>query len=735
MSRTFGTATFARHRRTMTGSTAILLALAATQPAFGQATADAARDAEAQDNIIVVTAQKRAQRAQDVPIALTAFGGEAIEQLGALDFADLADVTPGLAVTGGSDAFARTYIRGIGTNDTGIGAEPSVGVYVDGVYAARIGGALTDLVDIDRVEVLKGPQGTLFGRNSIAGAISVITNKPEDYINGMIGVEYASFDTVRVRGMINVPIAGDKFILRASGSYMKSDGWQRNIINNGPGDTRDRYTVMLKALVRPADNVEVTLSSMFSSADEVTLYADNLVAAPPFGTSADPLTKITTDRLTVNGGVDIFGNPANNIAPTIPVFNRDLQQHSLNLEWEISPSLTLTSLTAYRAFDTSSARDYDGTQFYVGANEGSRDRNETFSQEIRLSGTSDALDWFIGGSYADERNRLDFTIGLFDFGPFLLGTRINGGRPFFEVGKSEAGMESYAAFGDAIWHVNDQFNVTFGARWSHDQKYIQFQNPNNIPGVTGAVGLGGFGFVQATAAQFVNANGVSDPSQQRREGSWSDFSPRLVVDYKINPDVMIYAGVTRGYKSGGFNSTPSPITTPGSPLFLRVTPAQTDPVRPETATNFEGGIKAHLFDRMLTLNLSAFYVNFKDLQVQQVVGTVNQITNAGKASNRGIEFDLRLEPVEGLALMANGTWMDARYDRYFRGAVDLSGSPLIFSPDFAGSVAASYTLDLGGAGNLELYGNYAYMGDYLIFECVFHDHLATDSMSIWPAIP
>lgn len=666
-------------------------------------------------DVIVVTAQKRSQSSQDVPLAISAIGGKALERTGALDFKALADHAPGLAVTGGSDAFARSYIRGIGTNDTGIGAEPSVGVYIDGVYAARLGGALTDLVDVDRVEILKGPQGTLFGRNSIAGAISVITKKPDNDLNGMIGTEFGRFNEFAMRAMLNVPLVEDALIVRASGAYRKGDGWQINTVNGSRGATHDRYNLAFKTLLRPASNVEVTLSNMFSHADEIAPYAENLVPGA-FAPMLNPLTTVTTDRFAVNGGKDFYGNAARDRAATPPVYRRNLQQHALTIGWDINDAFKLTSLTSYRRYETSSARDYDGTQLFLGENSASLERNRTFSQELRLNGKSKLVDWFLGASYTRERNYLDFTIGLFDFGPFLLGRPINGYAPFSEVGKSQVGSTSWAVYGDATFHLTDKLNVTTGGRWSRDTKYIDYLNPNNVPGVTGAVGLGGYGFVMATAAQFVNEAGVVDPSLQHRNGSWSNFSPRIVFDYKIAPDAMLFAGVTRGYKSGAFNSTPSPITVATSPLFLKVAPDQTRAVSPETATNFEGGIKSQWLDRKLTLNLSAFYQKFKDLQVQQIIGATNQLANAGKASNRGVELEMRLRPISNLTLMASGTWMDAKYDLYSRGSTNFAGTPLLFSPKLAGSLGLDYGLDLGSAGSLDFYTSFSYKGKYRIYE-------------------
>lgn len=344
----------------------------------------------------------------------------------------------------------------------------------------------------------------------------------------------------------------------------------------------------------------------------------------------------------------------------------------LSATWNLTPLLTLTSLTSYLDYETSAARDYDGTEFYIGNNLYNTAKNKTISQEFRLNGANDGLDWFIGASILSESYDMDFAVGLAGF----LG--LNGGMPFTEDSAVSTETASYAVYGDATWRLADRWNLTFGARYSYDDKQIDYETPLHADG---AAALGGYGISLAAAAQFVNAAGVPDPAAAALTKSWSDFSPRLVIDYNPSESVMLYAGITRGYKSGGFNTYPSGIQTPG-PNFLLVLPEATQPVDPETTINYEAGIKSQFLDNRLLLNASIYAMDYEDLQVQVIENQVVSLANAGKASSDGMEFELRYHLSPYITIFANGSWMDTEYEEFFRSGVDYSGTPLRFSPGF-----------------------------------------------------
>ncbi|BFM14863.1 TonB-dependent receptor [Maricurvus nonylphenolicus] len=660
---------------------------------------------------IVVTAQKRAQSSQDVPIALSAFSNDMLKQVGATDFKGLTKMTPGFSVAGGSDAFPRSYIRGIGSNDTGVGVDPSVGVYIDGIYASRNGGALTDLMDVARVEILKGPQGTLFGRNSIGGAISIVTEKPSEELTGEVSVEVGSYNNRVAKGLINIPLIEDTLYMRASGNIQKRDGWQENLLGGADGYDRDRANGRLKFTWLPSDSVEVNFSNSWSRYDETSGYLDNLSFALPFPLNSK--TSDINDKKVVSGGLNLFGNTALDVAPLEPRLERSLRDHSVTVDWDITDNLSLASLSSYRTYSTFSSTDYDGTEYYLLNNEGSTEFNETISQEFRLNGSSDNLDWFVGLSATHERNVLDFKLGFADFGPLSAdvgNAPINGGLNFSEITHVDTSTDSYAIYGDATWHVTDRLNITFGARYSEDEKDIKWEAPTTQ--ANGASGFSGAGFTLPSLFQFVDANGIPDPSQAQRSDKWSDFSPRIVVDYALAEDAMIYASISKGYKSGGFNSTPNPSLS----NFLRVTPEATESVDPEEVINYEVGIKSTWLDSRLLVNASVFALNYDELQVRQINGAVVQLANAGEASNKGLELEVRYQLTQDLTVLANATWMDAEYDEYSVNGEDLSGTPLLFSPDFAGSIALDHSYHIDGYGELRSYISYAYKDDHLYQE-------------------
>ncbi|MFT7591782.1 MAG: iron complex outermembrane receptor protein [bacterium] len=672
----------------------ILASLLVTSNVYAQEQTD---DESSSYEVISVTAQKRAQSIQDVPISMSAFGEEVLDNIGAQDFSDLTAVVPGLSIVGGSDAFPITYIRGIGTNDTSIGADPSIGVYVDGVYASRLGGALTELLDVERVEILKGPQGTLFGRNSIGGAISIITNKPSDIFEGRFKLSVGNFGNKKASAVINIPLMDEVLYARTYGSITKSDGWQENILNGINGYQEDRVNGGFKLTWMPSDKVEVNFSNTWSSYNDIASYVEVYTSAFPL----NPLSDVLDDKKAVTGGLDPFGNTANDQAPNIPVYDRVLREHWLNVAWDMGDDLSLTSLSTFRKYTATSAREYDGTEFFLAENTQSIEASESYGQEFRLSHDSDGLFWVLGASYNHEDADLDFTLGLAD-----LTFALNGGAPYYERSITASETDSYAVFGDATISLLDKMNLTVGARFSRDDKVFSYSNGLHE---YGAAALGGFGASFPASFQFVDENGIYDPTATQVEDSWSDFSPRVVLDYKLGSH-LLYTSVTKGYKSGAFNSFPSPDSTNG----LVVTPEATRTVAPETVINYELGFKSSLLNRNLNINGSFYYQDYQDLQVFQVVGGVTRLENAGEAKSSGLELDGRYAINNELALMFNAAWMEAEFKDYVVSGDDLSGTSLFFAPELSASLSVDYVKSLSGIGDARAFITYAYKGDHLL---------------------
>lgn len=647
--------------------------------------------------LISVTAQKRAQSIQDVPISMSAFNEDVLDNIGASDFADLTTMVPNLSVVGGSDAFPIVYIRGIGTNDTSIGADPSIGVYVDGVYASRLGGALTELLDVERVEILKGPQGTLFGRNSIGGAISIVTNKPSDVLEGKVKLSVGSFGSKRASALVNIPLVDDVLYARTYGSIIKSDGWQENILNGENGYQEDRVNGGVKFTWMPSDDVEVNFSNTWSSFNDVAGYVEAYTSALPL----NPLSDVLDDKKVIAGGLDPFGNTVNDQDPTAPVYDRVLREHWLNVGWDISDELSFTSLSTFRKYTATSAREYDGTEFFLAENTQSIEASESYGQEFRISHDSDKLFWVLGTSYNHENADLDFTLGQAD-----LTFALNDGAPYYERSLTASETDSYAVFGDATIGIFDNINITFGARFSRDEKVFNY---NGGLHENGAAALGGLGASFPTPFQFVDESGAYSPSASQVEGSWSDFSPRIVLDYKLDSH-LLYTSVTKGYKSGAFNSFPTPDASNG----LIVTPEATKTVAPETVINYEVGIKSSLLNKSLFVNGSYYYQDYDDLQVFQVIGGVSRLENAGAAKSSGVELDGRYAVTNDFSLMFNAAWMDTEFKDYVVNNNDLSGTSLYFAPELSASLSIDYIKTIDGIGDARAFITYAYKGDHLL---------------------
>lgn len=669
-----------------------------------------AQDSEAKDNIevIQVSAQKRQQSIQDVPISMNAFNDKSIERMGATDFVGLTAAIPSINVQTGSGAYPVTYIRGIGTNDTSIGADPSIGVYIDGVYASRLGGALTDFLDVERVEVLKGPQGTLFGRNSIGGAISIITKKPGNDFEGKVGLDLGTFGTKKASGVVNIPLKQDELALRIFGSMTKSDGWQKNTLSDDVGGKKDRINAGFKVRWQPTDSVEVNMSNTWSDFDDVSTYVDNLTfgLAGALGITPDPLTSVIDDKTVVNGNLDLFGNPANNLAPTAPIFTRDMKEHWVDVEWSINDTMTFNSLSTYRDYETYSMRGYDGTGYLVAENAGALETNTTVSQEFRLTSETDNLFWVLGTSYLQEEAYLNLLLRAVDVGVLQgIPGGLNGGNPFTELSETSVDTDSFAIFGDANYKLNEAMSVTFGARYSKDDKTTQYLNDSHP---SGNAALGGFGLLYPIKQQFVDANGVHNLEDAISSNSWNDFSPRVVIDYK-NDDILYYASVTKGYKSGAFATFPSPDAASG----FTIGPDARLPVDPEEVINYEAGIKANLLEQALTLNASYYYMDYSELQVFQVDQTVTKLVNAGEAVSSGFEFDGRYILNNEFAFNFNGTYMATEYKEYAIGGVDYAGTDLLNSPKFSGSIIVDYETETS-LGYLNAFVTYTYKGKHLL---------------------
>lgn len=705
---------------------------------------------------IEVTAQKRVENIQEVPIAISAFSSESLRKIGANDIDDLGNITPGLETNNVQQTQPKYDIRGIRTNDFGIGTDPAVGVYVDDVYVGRSGSALLAFNDVERVEILKGPQGTLFGRNTAAGAIRIISNKPVDDYEGNYRITLGNYDKKKFEGLYNFPIS-DNLFFRGSVVLNDRDGYidarrytdpQTGVVDNNFENVKlgseNGQALRGSILWQASDRTEVLFRAEYDEIDQDS--RPNYSLNPQFyrqgNVTLDPFNGIYETDVEAMEGRHLFGTS---------------MQVTHDLGWA-----ELTSITAFRRFETRNQTEDDGGAnrrgFFASLN---REKQEQFSQEFRLTGVTDGgIKWTGGITYSNEdieqetvaqfmmesldtfainqglargvidpetgqvipgtqsppTGRPDLGIpGIMDIplgtglGGFLLGSlnddqknllvaslgipieqiipkivATNLGKPWNETTENFGDYTSYAAFADITYPVTDKLDITVGARYTRDEKDFgilsYYRNTIDLPipaqeGIATGVAFGteyGVHRIEVAAdgterkVLIPDANGNFQPEMQNN--TWSKFTPRLVVDYQWNDDVMTYISAASGFKAGGFNSLGA------APAFDQ-----------EEVDNIEIGMKSTWLDDTLKLNVSAFDYQYDNLQIVKLTGTaggipVYNVRNVD-AEGRGLELETQWAASANLTLNFNYAYLDTEYTRYslFEGETtvdDLTGQPL-----------------------------------------------------------
>jgi len=719
---------------TLTGA-----ALAALAPGIARAQQ---ADGAGRDGLeeVLVTAQRREQVLQDVPIAMQVVGNDLINDTAAEDLGDLNGFVPGLLVASDSPTQPRYQIRGIQTSDFGVGTDPAVGVYVDGIYAARSGASLLAFNDLERIEVLKGPQGTLFGRNSAAGAISIITRQPADTFDALLRLRFGDYGKQYYEGMLNTPLA-DGVALRINGVYSRSDGWVEDAATGKDLWPEENWALRTALRWDLSDDTAATFTWIHDDLDQLARPAIGLIPVADGQTSVpyppDPDTYLDPRKAKVYN--DVIGNEE----------SRQLDQLSLMVDHRFGWA-DFRSTTAWRQFDTVNREDEDGTNliatYFDTANV---EDNESWYQEFKFSGATDRLDWVAGVSYYDENatqasdthtftdgiETLGINLGIYEdlglvfpvepyppipiysYASFVLagmGEAPLLGLPWREVMYNEGDFTATALFGDVIWHVNDRTNLTVGLRYTHDSKEFSWRNgPREAPELDAMVAAldaqGFFDLIGIPAAAYTFQDVVfrvdtPDGGQRRvvRNDSWNDLSPRFVLDHAISPDLMVFGSIAKGYKAGGYNSVEV-----GSEFDN------------EDVWNFETGIKSLYSHVGVMLNASAFYYVYNDKQAIALVNDVDgsdlpqYVIDTSDEEAWGIDLEARWQPYDHILLYANVAFIDATYrDKVTLGLdpVDLSGEPT-GEPYLSAALGASYMWMLGAMGDLDLSGRYAWRGE------------------------
>ena len=726
-------------------------------------------DEDSGNEPIIVTATLRAMDVQDIPLAVTAVAPETLEREGVSDIKTLSSISPSFNIQSSQTETQGTSIkiRGVGTTGNNTGLESSVGVFIDGVYQSRPGVALGDLVDLERLEILRGPQGTLFGRNTSAGALNITTKRANlSEVEGFANASYGNYNFINVQGGISVPIAQDVAAFRLSGTYRKRDGFLKSS-TGAESNNRDRYMIRGQLYIEPNADVSIRLLADYSKVDEnccdaVIVRETELAPFAAFhGLASD--------------GVVEFGQSAlQNLSTNSQLFKNGAEQWGVSgeVKWDFG-GVKLTSITAYRDFKSTSTQETDFTSLNIftsgagGSNSRpgilpNGDKIKTFTQELRLQGTAfnDHLDWLIGGFYSNEdiTANQSMTFGTdyqransaFNFANalgvnplFALTALGNGGVPVNSAGSYAENVfsqsaKSYSVFTHNVINFTDRLSLTVGARYVDEKKTASFDQLNGSNGAcqasvngvltgaftramlpsavqSGVVGLNCFPFAAPVtlAAPAGLGGGLASrflplPREWANTFKDNEITYTAQAGYKATEDLLLYAGYSHGFKSGGFNLDPTAanLTNSTAVLTTGAAPIYADPrFKSEKVNQIELGVKA-TFGR-IKANLALFDMKMSDFQVLEFTGVQFLTFNVNSARSTGAELELFGDLGNYMKGNVALTYADARYPKNCNVGVApdalasinrLCGQDLTNAPKFTGVVGLTYDGPLNSSG-------------------------------------
>jgi len=734
-------------------SYSVFTALLSTTALIGFSNTAYAQDQE--NDEIIVTATKRAQSIQDVPIAVTAVNQLQLDRQGVTDIKNLENVSASFNLSSSQTETGGTTfrLRGVGTTGNNIGLESSVGVFVDGVFLSRPAVALGDLVDLQQIEILRGPQGTLFGRNTSAGALNVSTRKPDlTQADAFLNFGLGNFNARNLQAGFSVPVIEDELAIRVSGAYRERDGFVEST-TGAESNNRERYLIRAQALWEPSDDFNLRIIGDYAESnalccDAVIIRETPFVGLGVFGAAGLPVNA----GVTASGPASLADEGANLAAldartSNASQFTNPNDQIGISAEanWNIGDT-TLTYVGSFRDFDAFSFQDSDFTAIDIFSAEITTNI-ENITQELRWQGKAlgDRLDWLVGAYYSDEtieENQTfrlgDSFLGLIDGNGIAAITGALGANPFgtspfsaftgapaqfdgnFASNDFRQDGNSFSIFTHNVFSVTDKLDLTVGVRYVDESKDGSFVQPEasstgclgivGAPGVGGiangnvpapliplAVGLGCFPFVVQADLPFAQgiapaASPLQLPLPLTFDETFEDeeLIYTIKASYKFTPDISGYAGFTHGFKSGGFNLDPTAASGGASPQFDS-----------EEIDAFEIGVKAELFDGRVTANIAGFHQILDDFQVLEFTGAQFTTFNVPRALSTGAEIELLAELTENLTVNASGTYTDARYPDDCDDGADpalaitvrvssLCGLDLTNASDFGGILGATW---------------------------------------------
>lgn len=609
---------------------------------------------------IVVTARRRSETALDVPIAISVVAGEQIDNTGSFNVGRLTQLTPTLQFYSSNPRNTAVNIRGIGapfglTND---GIEQGVGIYVDDVYYSRVASSTFDFLDVAQIEVLRGPQGTLYGKNTTAGAINITTNQPGFDFEGKAEVSIGNLNFKQAKAAISGPLS-DTLAARVAVSSTSRRGTIYNVVTDRHIQSQDNIGIRGQLLWRPTDALDVTLAGDWNR-QEAVCCGSVFVRT---GATQRPLNRQFAALAEAQGYAFPSDNPYDRLTNLDASLNagNEIGGASLRIKWDIGPG-TLTSVTAWRYWDWQPENDRDFTGLPIVTKSQNPSQQDQYTQELRYNYAGDRFDFVVGGFYYYQRIDTQGTEahGAASSRWTLNPTSALSNDPSVLDGLTAINTQylkntSAALFGQLSWKVTDRVTIQPGVRLNYDKKdgyYRRLVFAGDGSAVT----------ADLTDPVSVARLGVFTPQEYAPSFSDWNFSYDLTATWKAATDLLVYATYAKTFKSGGINQNGVPNGADGNPILAAAT------VKPESVDHYEAGVKAEFWDRRITLNLTAFRTDISNFQTNVNNGQFGvlrgYLANADKVRTQGAEFDVSIRPSERFRAYTNGAYTDAKYKRF-----------------------------------------------------------------------
>lgn len=660
---------------------------------------------------ILVTARKREESVQSTPVSMAAFSQQALEARSITNFKRVGEIAPNIEINGGipngGGSATQIFIRGVGQDDYSFPNEPGVGLYIDDVYISRSAAADFGFMDIERIEILRGPQGTLYGRNTIGGAVKVVTRKPTGETGGQVGVTVGEFDRLDVFANYEMPLS-DTVAAKFAIATFQRDGLGENFIGQDLGED-DEWDARLTLRWQPSDTMDIVFAADYMTQEQAG-PAGSMVRFDPLDPTTnflvnDLLAPPRAEELGLEPPFDVYGEAyvktlddcddcVYDSSGTVETRDdADIWGMSLTVDKDFS-GFMLKSITAIRDYDIDIRRDSEHTPFDIVQVDNPEEFTQ-YSQEFQLIGTAmdDRIDWVTGfyGLIEDGESTL--------FAPLLSGLYEAAGADLTALIETEYDAYSLAAYAEFTYHMSDRLGLTFGGRLTHDDKeYI-------------------YGLSRPESGE------VPLPPEKLTE-SWTEFLPKFGVEFQQSDDLLIYANASRGYKAGGYNSR----------ALSGIAPKAYDP---EYLNSYELGVKSTLLNNTLTLNGAVFYNDYEDIQLLAVLdlggGNVETvIENAGQATIIGGELEFVWAPTSRFNMSGGIGLLDAEYDEVGDSAQSAGiseNNELINAPEFSANLSGEYLFPIAG-GDLSLRADMIYR-DEQYRDAVNTPELKADAYTIW----